>query len=131
MTVRRLVVMSGKGGTGKTTVVASLAALAKEPVLADCDVDAPDLHLVLAPEVRSTSDYQGLKVASVDPGLCTGCGTCFETCRFGAISKDIQVDPIGCEGCGACALVCPEDAITMADRVTGQLFSSVTRFGLS
>ena len=129
MTVRRLVVMSGKGGTGKTTVVASLAALAREPVLADCDVDAPDLHLLLAPEVREERDYLGLKVASVDRELCTECGTCVDTCRFEAISGDIQVDPIGCEGCGACALVCPTEAIGMADRVTGEIYSSVTRFG--
>jgi len=129
MTVRRLVVMSGKGGTGKTTVVASLAALAEEPVLADCDVDAPDLHLVLSPMVQDTREYRGLKVASVDLALCTMCGTCAETCRFDAISKDIVVDTIGCEGCGACTLVCPEGAITMVERVTGEVYSSVTRFG--
>lgn len=129
MTVRRLVVMSGKGGTGKTTVVASLAAMAEEPVLADCDVDAPDLHLVLSPKVQDTREYRGLKVAAVDLALCTMCGTCAETCRFDAISKDIVVDAIGCEGCGACTLVCPEEAITMAERVTGEVYSSVTRFG--
>lgn len=129
MTVKRLVVISGKGGTGKTTVVASLAALAEEPVLADCDVDAPDLHLVLDPRVRETREYRGLKVASVDPTMCTVCGACVETCRFDAISDDIVVDPIGCGGCGACTLVCTEGAMSMAERVTGEVYSSVTRFG--
>ncbi len=121
--------MSGKGGTGKTTVVASLAALADAPVLADCDVDAPDLHLVLSPRVLSSWEYYGLKVAQVDDDLCTLCGACVETCRFDAISDDFLVDPIGCEGCGACSLVCPSGAIEMADRVTGEVYSSSTRFG--
>jgi MinD superfamily P-loop ATPase len=129
MTVRRLVVMSGKGGTGKTTVVASIAALADRPVLADCDVDAPDLHLVLAPQVLSSQEYTGLQIATVDEGLCTQCGACVETCRFDAISEDVEVDPFGCEGCGACTLVCPTGAIDMEDRVIGQVFSSKTRFG--
>jgi MinD superfamily P-loop ATPase len=129
MKLKRLVVMSGKGGTGKTTVVASLAALGEGLVLADCDVDAPDLHMVLSPQVLETREYRGLKVASLDIDLCTKCGACAETCRFDAISDDIVVDPIGCEGCGACTLVCPEGAMTMADRVTGEVYRSVTRFG--
>lgn len=129
MTVKRLLVMSGKGGTGKTTVVASFAALADRPVLADCDVDAPDLHLVLDPDLVSSHAYHGLKVAQVDQELCTLCGTCVKTCRFDAISEDVHVDAIGCEGCGACVLVCPESAITMAERVTGEVYSSTTRFG--
>jgi len=129
LTVKRLLVMSGKGGTGKTTVVASFAALADRPVMADCDVDAPDLHLVLDPDLVSSHIYHGLKVAQVDHELCTLCGTCVSTCRFDAISEDVHVDAIGCEGCGACVLVCPEIAITMAERVTGEVYSSTTRFG--
>jgi MinD superfamily P-loop ATPase len=121
--------MSGKGGTGKTTVVGSLAALAEGAVLADCDVDAPDLHLVLGPKVLSTREYYGLKVARVDGELCTRCGACVETCRFGAISEDIVVDHIGCEGCGACTLTCPTGAMEMAERITGEVYSSMTRFG--
>ena len=129
MRAKQLVVVSGKGGTGKTTVIASLAALAREPVLADCDVDAPDLHLLLAPEVQTTEDFQGLKLARIDMDACTRCGTCVESCRFRAISDDIVVDQAACEGCGVCTLVCPVDAASLVDRVAGEVYSSKTRLG--
>jgi MinD superfamily P-loop ATPase len=129
MPAKELVVMSGKGGTGKTTVVASFAAMAHEPVLADCDVDAPDLHLVLGPEVVSTEEYQGTKLARMDAELCTECGLCVEACRYDTISEDLVLDETACEGCGTCAAVCPVGAIVMEDRVTGELFTSETRFG--
>ena len=129
MAVKRLLVMSGKGGTGKTTVMASLAALADEPILADCDVDAPDLHLLLDPEVKETREYYGLKLAILDDSKCTQCGLCLQACRYGAISDDIVIDEISCEGCTACSIVCPEEAITMKDRVAGDIFESLTRFG--
>lgn len=129
MTTKRLLVMSGKGGTGKTTVMASLAALAHEPILADCDVDAPDLHLLLDPVVKESHEYFGLKLAIIDEQLCTKCGSCHEVCRYDAISEDIVLDETSCEGCTACSIVCPEGAITMEDRVAGDVFVSSTRFG--
>ena len=129
MAARELVVMSGKGGTGKTTVVACFAALAHEPVLADCDVDAPDLHLVLRPEVVSTEEYRGTKLARIDPDACTECGLCVEACRYDTISPDLVLDETACEGCGTCAAVCPVGAIEMEVRVTGEVFTSRTRFG--
>lgn len=127
--MKQLVVISGKGGTGKTTMTASLAALARgEMVVADCDVDAPDLHLLLKPEVRETFDFLGLQAASIDPDKCTRCGKCEEACRFCAIS-DFAVDPAACEGCRVCTVVCPSEAVTMVDRISGHAFVSDTRFG--
>jgi len=127
--MKQLVVISGKGGTGKTTMTASLAALARgKMVVADCDVDAPDLHLLLKPEVRETFDFLGLQAASIDPDKCTRCGKCEEACRFCAIS-DFAVDPAACEGCRVCTVVCPSEAVTMVDRISGHAFVSDTRFG--
>lgn len=129
MTVKRLLVMSGKGGTGKTTVMASLAALTEDSVLADCDVDAPDLHLLLKPQLEASFEYHGLKTAAIDKDLCTECGACRQACRFDAITEDLIVDSVSCEGCTACYVVCPTEAVTMEDTVTGEVFRSSTRFG--
>lgn len=137
--MKELVVISGKGGTGKTSIVASFAALAENAVLADCDVDAADLHLVLGPEVKQTSDFSGGKQASIVTQKCIGCGRCMDLCRFGAISFDgpandlvartFVVDPISCEGCKVCVQFCPVDAIEFKDSINGQWFISDTRFG--
>ena len=137
--MRELVVISGKGGTGKTSIVASFAALARNKVLADCDVDAADLHLVLAPEVRRREEFVSGKVASVDPEKCAACGKCAEVCRFDAITMDgppnecvrktYRVDPISCEGCSVCVRFCPTDAILFDDTVSGEWFVSDTRYG--
>ena len=137
--IKELVVISGKGGTGKTSIVASFAALAGQSVLADCDVDAADLHLVLAPDVRHSEEFLGGKVSSIDPDICTGCGLCAESCRFDAIresddpgvplNKLFTVDPVACEGCGVCKFVCPEDAVDLVDRKAGDWFVSETKFG--
>lgn len=121
-------VISGKGGTGKTTVCAALGLIADEIVMADCDVDAPDLHILLNPSNRSSNEFIGGKVAVVDYDLCTDCGLCEKACRFNAITGS-KIDPIACEGCGVCEIVCPENAIQMVDRQSGNLFDSDTRVG--
>ncbi|MDI6858722.1 MAG: ATP-binding protein [Dehalococcoidia bacterium] len=127
--MKEIVVLSGKGGTGKTAVLASFAALAENSVLCDCDVDAPNLHLLLEPEVLETHDFYGLQVAHIDPEACNECGLCGAACRFDAI-RDFQVDPFACEGCGLCTHVCPLEAISMRDRLAGHWYVSRTRFGL-
>lgn len=137
--MKELVVISGKGGTGKTSIVASFAALAKNAVLADCDVDAADLHLVLKPDVKQTTDFSGGKIASILTDQCIGCGRCEDVCRFDAatfngpandvVEKTYTIDPISCEGCGVCAHFCPVNAIEFKEAINGQWFVSDTRFG--
>jgi MinD superfamily P-loop ATPase len=126
--MKEIVVLSGKGGTGKTSIVASFAALAESKVLADCDVDAADLHLILKPTINEEREFWSGQVAVIDPEKCTECGLCQELCNFGAI-KDFQVDPLSCEGCGFCYRVCPVDAITMQDSMSGHWFISETKYG--
>ncbi len=126
--MKQLTVISGKGGTGKTSITAALAILAKTPVIADCDVDAADLHLILEPEIVESGDFQGGRIAFIDESKCTRCGLCERLCRFDAIS-DFTVDPVSCEGCGFCARACPEDAIAMERSVSGRWFVSNTRAG--
>jgi len=134
---RQLVVLSGKGGTGKTSVTASLAALAPSKVLADCDVDAPDLHLVMDPVPRLREPFFSGKEAYVLPKLCAACGVCAEYCRFNALyevqgprgQRSYQVDPIACEGCGFCLQVCPAEAIKLKEAERGEWFISDTRHG--
>jgi MinD superfamily P-loop ATPase len=137
--LKEIVVISGKGGTGKTSIVASFAALATNAVLADCDVDAADLHLVLQPDIKQTHDFSGGKLASVIAEKCIGCGRCEEVCNFDAavfagpandvVGKTYVIDSIACEGCGVCTRFCPVDAIEFEDAVNGQWFISQTRFG--
>lgn len=126
--MKQLLVISGKGGTGKTTVLGSFAVLAQDKVLADADVDAPNLHLLLQPKTVCEEDYLGVKLAVKDDERCTECGLCEQHCRFGAIT-DLRIDPRRCEGCGVCALVCPVEAISMRDEVTGKIYLSETRHG--
>jgi MinD superfamily P-loop ATPase len=127
--IRELVVISGKGGTGKTSLTAAFAALSKNCVLCDADVDAADLHLLMAPEVRKTTDFKGGFEASIRQDDCIQCGKCLELCRFEAISEDFVIDPIACEGCGVCVDFCPESAIDFPEKTCGQWFLSDTRFG--
>lgn len=127
--MKELVVISGKGGTGKTSLVASFAAQAGSVVTADCDVDAADLHLLLGPEIERKHKFSGGKVASIDPELCNSCGTCVELCRYDAVSNLYAIDKIACEGCGVCAYFCPQDAISFDDEENGEWYVSSTRFG--
>ena len=127
--MKQIVVISGKGGTGKTVITASLAALAKSKVMADCDVDAADLHLLLNPKIKDKHEFKSGKIARIDKKLCEQCGKCIVACRFGAISQDFVVDPISCEGCTFCSFICPTEAIKMQENISGEWFISDTRFG--
>jgi MinD superfamily P-loop ATPase len=126
--MKEVVVLSGKGGTGKTTIVGSLAALAERKVLADCDVDAADLHLLLSPSQRQKNEFWSGQIARIDDEKCTQCGQCQGICRFNAI-KDFKVDPVSCEGCSFCSYICPAEAITMKENMSGHWFISDTRYG--
>jgi MinD superfamily P-loop ATPase len=126
--MKEVVVLSGKGGTGKTSIVGSLAALAQSKVLADCDVDAADLHLLLKPTIQQKHEFWSGQVALIDEDKCTQCGLCQEVCRFDAIN-DFKVDPVSCEGCGFCYNICPAEAITMKGCLSGHWFISDTKYG--
>jgi len=126
--MRKMTILSGKGGTGKTTVAASFAALSSNAVFADCDVDASNLHLLLKPEVKETIVFKGLNLAVIDPERCTQCGLCEEKCRFNAI-HDFTVDSIHCEGCKVCVQVCPVQAIDFVERICGHAYISETEYG--
>ena len=126
--MKEVIVLSGKGGTGKTSIVGSFAALAKGAVLVDCDVDAADLHLILEPAIQQTHEFWSGRTAVVDEDRCTQCGLCQELCRFKAI-KDFKVDRVSCEGCGFCSHICPVEAIAMKENLAGHWFISDTRYG--
>ena len=126
--MKEVVILSGKGGTGKTSIVGSFAAIAENKVLADCDVDAADLHLLLSPSIKKENEFWSGQVAFIDEEKCTQCGLCQDVCRFDAI-KDFKVDPISCEGCGFCSHVCPVEAITMNECRAGDWFISNTKYG--
>jgi MinD superfamily P-loop ATPase len=138
--MKEIVVISGKGGTGKTILTASFAALTEKKVVCDCDVDAADLHLLLHPEVRKTTQFVGGKKANIDHNLCSGCLECVTVCRFDAVrtrsenhggesSVHVSIDHVSCEGCTVCAYVCPADAITVVDNVSGEWYISETGYG--
>jgi MinD superfamily P-loop ATPase len=139
--MKQLVILSGKGGTGKTSVAATFAHMAAEgdqpvrAILADADVDASNLELVLGPRVLEAHDFMGGGVAIIDPDACEGCEVCVEVCRFDAISRmgpgegSLWVDSIACDGCAACVYQCPTQAIHMEQQVAGQWFRSSSRYG--
>jgi MinD superfamily P-loop ATPase len=135
--MRELVVISGKGGTGKTSLLASFAVLAGQAMLADCDVDAADLHLVLTPTIRRKETFRSGHQAVIRPELCRGCGKCLKLCRFGAVRLEegnerqpvYRIDPAACEGCGLCVDHCPAEAIAFPEWVCGEWYLSDTRCG--
>ncbi|RLG22248.1 (4Fe-4S)-binding protein [Methanosarcinales archaeon] len=127
--MKEIAIVSGKGGTGKTTVAVNLAALSGKVVLADCDVDAPNLHLYLNPhDIISVSEFRGSRRAHINQDICTRCEKCSEVCRFGAIDSG-RVDKVLCEGCGVCAYLCPNEAIELREEVSGYIYVSMTRLG--
>ncbi len=127
--MKQIVVISGKGGTGKTVLTASFASLAKNKVMADCDVDAADLHLLLQPEIKERHEFRSGVTATIDKELCQGCGECISVCRFNAISGDFTIDPISCEGCTICSYICPVGAIKLEENLSGEWFVSETKYG--
>lgn len=138
--MKQIVVISGKGGTGKTVITASLAALADHKVMADCDVDAADLHLLLKPDIQRREEFRSGKTAVIDQKKCLKCGRCQSVCRFSAVNRYISqddgssnvyflIDSVSCEGCGFCYHVCPAGALVMEENLSGEWFISDTRFG--
>lgn len=134
--MKQLTIISGKGGTGKTTIAACFAQLAKNKIMADCDVDAPNLHLVLEADKQEEKDFSGAKVAVIDLEKCKQCGKCVEVCRFQAIGNLImnnlkywQINSLKCEGCAACFYACPQGAVNLVDEITGKTFLSQTSQG--
>jgi MinD superfamily P-loop ATPase len=127
--MKELIIISGKGGTGKTSLMAAFASLAENTVLCDADVDAADLHLIMDPEVRKRHDFQSGNTAVIDQDKCTECGACLDLCRWDAISNDFEINPIACEGCGVCVHFCPEKAIDFPENTCGEWYISDTRFG--
>ena len=128
--MQELVIISGKGGTGKTSLTAAFAALAQPVALADCDVDAADLHLMLRPRIRQREEFRSGATAVIDAERCVQCGACRAACRFDAIDEAFVVDPLACEGCRVCLYACPVQAVTMAENVCGEWFVSDTDYGV-
>jgi len=135
--MRELVIISGKGGVGKTSVTAAFAALAGRSVIVDCDVNAADMHLLMRPDILRREQFVGGNEAVIRPADCTGCGLCLEHCRFGAVRMEsgqegrmvYHIESVGCEGCGVCVWKCPAGAIDFPERVSGEWYVSETRFG--
>jgi len=127
--MKELVIISGKGGTGKTSFVAAFASLAENKVLCDADVDAADLHLIMNPAVKERHEFQSGHEAIIDADKCTRCGLCRELCRWNAVREDFTIDALDCEGCGVCVYFCPEKAIDFPIKTCGEWYLSDTRFG--
>ena len=130
--MHEILVISGKGGTGKTSLTAAFAHLSDQQVICDLDVDAPDLHLLLDPDRAETHEFWAGHTAAVAPERCTQCGQCHAVCRYGAVSDTAEgfaIDPIRCEGCKVCVALCPDGAIDFIPKQCGEWYASSTRFG--
>jgi len=127
--MKEIVIISGKGGTGKTSIIAAFASLAEKKALCDADVDAADLHLIIDPDVKEHHDFESGHTAIIDQNKCTECGLCRDLCKWNAISENFVVDSIECEGCGVCCYFCPEEAIEFPLNTCGEWYLSETRFG--
>ncbi len=130
MKINEIVVISGKGGTGKTTITASIIPYLDSCVIADCDVDAPDLDILFDKKVLNEEYFSGSKKAIIDYNKCIKCGLCYSNCKFDAINKNIEINKIKCEGCGVCKYICPQQAIVMQKSNTGKIFTSKTNYGI-
>lgn len=132
VTIKEIVVISGKGGTGKTTVTASLADIIPNKIIMDADVDAANMFILMEPQNIAETAFTGKSIARIDPEKCTGCGICADLCRFDAVRVGASyntVDPFSCDGCGLCKLACPLGAVEMEEQVVGKWFSAQTEFG--
>lgn len=129
--MKEILVLSGKGGTGKTSIIGSFAHLAGSKVMLDCDVDASDLHLLLSPKTVEEHEFRSGVKARVEPDKCTACGMCEELCQFGSVTMEetAVISRLSCEGCGVCAHFCPEDAIRLDENHCGTWYVSDTAFG--
>jgi len=131
--MKQLVIISGKGGTGKTIISACFASLARSKVMVDCDVDAANLYLLLHPEIQESQIFSGGMKARIEQNYCSRCGECVDACRFSAINEksdgEFIIDPISCEGCGVCYHVCPVEAVEMEKSISGEWFVSHTKYG--
>jgi len=127
--MKQILILSGKGGTGKTVITGSFAAIAKNKVMVDCDVDAADLHLLLQPTVKERHEFKSGQTAVINSKFCHRCGRCLEVCRFKAITTSLIVEPFSCEGCKLCSYICPNNAITMKENIAGEWFVSDTKYG--
>jgi MinD superfamily P-loop ATPase len=127
--MKQILVISGKGGTGKTFFAGCLAVSLPNKVIVDCDVDAANLHLILHPKIEQSFEFIGGKIAFIDEEKCTTCGACKEVCQFSAITEDFQIDEFSCEGCTICSYVCPTSAVIIKDRISGSYFISNTDYG--
>ena len=127
--MKEVVILSGKGGTGKTCIAGSFAALSRNKVMVDADVDAANLYILLEPTMRSRESFSGGHTAFIDKNKCIECDDCLNLCRYQAINSDYLVDPVDCEGCGVCAHFCPAEAIEMRENMSGEWFISDTPYG--
>jgi MinD superfamily P-loop ATPase len=127
--MKQILVISGKGGTGKTVLAGAFSALMKDKVIVDCDVDAADMHLLLSPRIVEHNQFKSGATAVIDEKKCIRCGKCAKLCRFDAVKDVFVIDDLSCEGCGFCSLVCPADAIEMKENISGEWYISETRFG--
>jgi MinD superfamily P-loop ATPase len=127
--MKQILVISGKGGTGKTFFTGCLAVSLPNKVIVDCDVDAANLHLILHPKIEQSFEFIGGKIAFIDEEKCITCGACKEVCQFSAITEDFQIDEFSCEGCTICSYVCPTSAVIIKDRISGSYFISNTDYG--